>query len=206
MNAKLSKIAAKYSETNYNTDNYSIGGGLAEDKFASNRHEDAKNDAGKLTVGQITSKVAKATDLATELVREVIYHSFKYDMEWHHAGKIPSSYGGGMKKTYFLNSKQIVDLCTNFDSKLKSYQDYLIDQKEKPARMAEFLAKHATFVKRVEVEPKHFICTEKEMNGKFGWFDSWSKSYNLTEYYSGYEFASEDLRWEFLQKFGKIRE
>ena len=42
MKTKLEKIIEKYSRKEYNTDNYSVGGGLDSDKFASNRHEDAK--------------------------------------------------------------------------------------------------------------------------------------------------------------------
>ena len=39
----LQKIIEKYSKVEYNTRNYEVGGGLSFGKFASNRHEDAKN-------------------------------------------------------------------------------------------------------------------------------------------------------------------
>ena len=42
-NSKLQKIVKKYSELNYNSDNYNVGGGMKKTgKKASNRHEDAK--------------------------------------------------------------------------------------------------------------------------------------------------------------------
>ena len=47
------------------------------------------------------------------------------------------------------------------------------------------------------VKPNYFYQTAQEMNGKYGWFDSTYKSYNLTEYYSGYSFASQELLNEF---------
>jgi hypothetical protein len=41
---KLNAISSKFCTVNYNENNYSIGGGLVSNKFASNRHEDARND------------------------------------------------------------------------------------------------------------------------------------------------------------------
>ena len=37
------------------------------------------------------------------------------------------------------------------------------------------------------------------MNGKHGWFDSAYKSYNMTEYFSGWEFTTEEMYHEFLK-------
>ena len=99
----LEKIVEKYSEKEYK-DNYSIGGGLDDSKFASNRHEDAKYDKGKLTLGEATKMFAKATGLTIGEIKEVLNYAVP-NMEYHHAGLLPKSYGGGMKKTYFLNSK-----------------------------------------------------------------------------------------------------
>jgi threonine aldolase len=48
-------------------------------------------------------------------------------MEYHHAGRLPKRYGGGMKKTYFLNARQIVfcarnwqKICEEFFESLKA--------------------------------------------------------------------------------------
>jgi hypothetical protein len=120
-NLKLNKIAEKYCSIEFNDDNYGIGGGLDSCKFASRRHEDAKYDEGKLTEGQATQLFKKATGLELDVVKAVINYAVP-NMEWHHAGKLPKSYGGGMKKTYFLNSKEICDIATNWDSYLEKYQ------------------------------------------------------------------------------------
>ena len=55
-------------------------------------------------------------------------------------------------------------------------------------------------VQRVSEKPKYFYETEREMNGKFGWFSSYGKSYSLPEYFSGWEFESEEL----LNQFSNI--
>ena len=44
------------------------------------------------------------------------------------------------------------------------------------------------------------------MNGKYGWFDSSSKSYNLPEYYSGISFSSHDLYKEYITRRAEINE
>ena len=103
----LEKIVKKYSEINHNEENFEIGGGLSDGKFASNRHEDAKNDEGKLTLGKAVQMFKKATENDdTDFVKEVLQYAVP-NMEWHHAGKLPKQYGGGMKKTYFINSKEM---------------------------------------------------------------------------------------------------
>ena len=58
----LQKIIEKYSKLNFNADNYSVGGGLCDSgKKASNRHEEALNDLGKLTQGKCAAMFKKAT-------------------------------------------------------------------------------------------------------------------------------------------------
>ena len=100
-NLKLAKIADKFNSIQFNEDNYSVGGGLDGVKFASRRHENARGDEGKLTEGEATQLFKNATGLELQLVKEVINYAVP-NMEWHHAGKLPKSYGGGMKKTYFF--------------------------------------------------------------------------------------------------------
>jgi hypothetical protein len=111
----LEKIIKKYKGIEYNQNNYSVGGGLTENgKFASIRHEEATKDKGKLTFGKATQMFKKATAEDTTTIKEIIRIAVP-NMEWHHAGRMPKRFGGGMKKTYFLNSDQIVYIAENFE-------------------------------------------------------------------------------------------
>jgi len=201
---KLMAIHKKYSEISFNNDNYSIGGGLDGERYASRRHEDAKIDGGKLTLGKATQLFKKATGLELDDIRDIIKLAVP-NMEWHHAGKLPKSYGGGMKKTFFINSEQISDIAENWDIYLSKYKI----KEEKNKRDADilnskkktelnFLKKYATEVIRVDIIPKYFHETNREMKGKHGWFDSHNHSYNLPEYYSGWKFRSDRKYREFL--------
>jgi hypothetical protein len=200
----LEKIIEKYSSTEY-SDNYSIGGGLDDSKFASRRHQDAKNDDGKLTLGKANQMFSKATGLTVDEIKEVIKYAVPC-MEWHHAGLLPKSYGGGMKKTYFLNASEIVNIATNwvaFVEKLAiSKNAARLDNEQKKNReqlQQEFLKANAKRVERVSSTPKFFYETNKEMDGKYGWFSSYGKSYNLPEYYSGWAFESKEKYEEFFK-------
>lgn len=82
------------------------GGGLATDAtglFESCRHALAKLDEDLVTAGQFAAKL-KRRGFAVTAVELVDWHkrTFKREPEWHHAGRLPRSYGGGMKKTYFF--------------------------------------------------------------------------------------------------------
>lgn len=201
---KLEAICNKYCSIQYNDDNYSIGGGLDGSKFASRRHEDAKYDEGKLTLGEATQLFKKATGLDTDTVREILEYAVP-NMEWHHAGKLPKSYGGGMKKTYFLNAAEICDCAKNWDafseklslSKIAA-KNAAEEKNNFEKRKLEFLQANAKKIERVTTQPKFFYKTAQEMNGKYGWFDSTYKSYKMTEYFSGWEFESEEKYHEFL--------
>ena len=200
----LTKIAKKYCEINHNNNNYSIGGGLDSSKFASRRHEDAKYDAGKLTLGEATQMFKKATGLETDIVREILEYAIP-NMEWHHAGKLPKQYGGGMKKTYFLNAKEICEVAKNFNSFFEKLElskatakNVEIEKKSLENRKYNFLKDNALKIERVSNKPNFFYQTAQEMNGKYGWFDSTYKSYNMTEYFSGWEFESQEKYQEFL--------
>lgn len=201
---KLEAICNKYCSIQHNDDNYSIGGGLDGSKFASRRHEDAKDDEGKLTLGEATQLFKKATGLDTDVVREILEYSVP-NMEWHHAGKLPKSYGGGMKKTYFLNAAEICECAKNWDAYSEKLSLSKIAAKNAAEeknnfekRKLEFLQANAKKIERVTTQPKFFYKTAQEMNGKYGWFDSTYKSYNMTEYFSGWEFESEEKYHEFL--------
>ena len=199
----LEKIIAKYSLIEYK-ENYSIGGGLDGSKFASRRHEDAKCDDGKLTLGKANQLFAKATGLTVSEVNEVIRYAIP-NMEWHHAGKLPKSYGGGMKKTYFLNAAEICECAKNWDANVEKLNLSKIAAKNAAevkktleARKLEFLQANAKKVERTTTIPSFFYKTAQEMNGKYGWFDSSYKSYKMPEYFSGWEFESEEKYHEFL--------
>lgn len=201
---KLEAICNKYCRIQHNDDNYSIGGGLDVSKFASRRHEGAKDDEGKLTLGEATQLFKKATGLDTDTVREILEYAFP-NMEWHHAGKLPKSYGGGMKKTYFLNAAEICECAKSWDAYSEKLSLSKIAAKNAAEeknnfekRKLEFLQANAKKIERVTTQPKFFYKTAQEMNGKFGWFDSTYKSYNMTEYFSGWEFESEEKYHEFL--------
>ena len=201
---KLEIIAQKYSEINHNDDNYGIGGGLSSDKFSSRRHEDAKEDSGKLTLGKTTSLFVNATGLNIEIIKELIKYAVP-NMEWHHAGMLPKAYGGGMKKTYFLNSDEISNLALNFYSILEKYEISLQSKRTElelkndlEAKKQNFLVLNATKKIRVEEISTFFYEVNREMNGKYGWFCSYGKSYNMTEYYTGWEFKTQEKYNEFL--------
>lgn len=201
---KLEAICNKYCSIQHNDDNYSIGGGLDGSRFASRRHEDAKYDEGKLTLGEATQLFKKATGLDTDTVREILEYAVP-NMEWHHAGKLPKSYGGGMKKTYFLNAAEICDCAKNwnaFSEKLSlskiAAKNAAEEKNNFEKRKLEFLQANAKKIERVTTQPKFFYKTAQEMNGKYDWFDSTYKSYNMTEYFSGWEFESEEKYHELL--------
>lgn len=200
----LQTIFNQFCEINHNEDNYSIGGGLDGSKFASRRHENARNDSGKLTLGEATQLFKKATGLDVDAVKEILEYAVP-NMEWHHAGKLPKSYGGGMKKTYFLNASEICDISKNWDSYLEKLQISKVAEKNAAdekrsleARQQEFLKANAKRFERVKTTPDHSFITSQEMNGKYGWFDSTYKSYNLPEYFSGWAFETAEKRAEYF--------
>jgi hypothetical protein len=202
----LLKISEKFQAINYNQDNYHVGGGLyGSGKFASNRHEDANNDPGKLTLGETCQMFKKATKLETDYIKEII--EFKYrDLEWHHAGKLPKQYGGGMKKTYFVNSEQIVFLSKNFDAIVCEFEQAKVlaqnkkeQEAKKEAAKLDFLNRYAKRFIRVSSTPSHghYFTTDSEMDGKYGWFPA-NHKYNMTVYYSGWEFDDEETYQKYL--------
>jgi len=193
----LENIIKKYKNIDFNSDNYSVGGGLHESgKKASNRHESALADRGKLTFGKSCQMFLKATGKDLESVKEIIKYAIP-NMEWHHAGFLPKSYGGGMKKTYFLNSAEIVDLAENWNSYMEkleiSKETKRIAAKKQQTReelQHDFCQKFGKRILREKITPNYFYETECEMNGKYGWFSAYGKSYNLPKYYTGWAFES----------------
>lgn len=200
----LQTIYNKYCSIQHNEDNYSVGGGLDQVKFASRRHEDAKFDSGKLTLGEATQLFKKATGAELDTVREVLEYAIP-NMEWHHAGMLPKKYGGGMKKTYFLNATEIcraakewIELVQKLELSKQAANIAAENKKNLEARKLEFLKANATQIIRKIEKPPFFYMTAQEMDGKFGWFDSTYKSYNMTEYFSGWAFETFEKYNEFL--------
>lgn len=201
----IQTISNKYCNIDYNEDNYYVGGGLTNGKFASNRHEDAKYDKGKLTLGEATQLFKKTTNLSTDEVREVIEYAFP-DMEWHHAGKLPKKYGGGMKKTYFINAQEICELTSNWDTYVSELEADKIAKKQAQEvkqnlelKRNEFLQANAKKVERVATKPANFHHLYSECNGKYGWFDASKNIYNMPEYHTGWAFETQELYYEFLR-------
>lgn len=99
-----------------------FGGGLATAATGlheSCRHALAKLDSDKLTAGQAAARLKKRgfAVTAVELVDWFRANSGGRDPEWHHAGQLPKSYGGGMKKTYFFAKSLIAEFTqADFDS------------------------------------------------------------------------------------------
>lgn len=94
---------------NYATDNRA--GGTPFDQYlqqgASNRHIEARNDADKLTAGEM------AKELSRELKRKILARQISYlATEWHHAGmywnKVQKKMMG--KRVYFfrVSDKQMI--------------------------------------------------------------------------------------------------
>jgi hypothetical protein len=115
-----------------------------------------------------------------------------------------------MKKTYFVNSKQITDISINFEQYKEEYytiikriQQLEQNKKLKEEKISEFCNKYATKLFREKTKPEYFYTTEIEMNGKFGFFPSQSK-YNLPEYYTGYKFQNATIYNKFLKLFNHI--
>lgn len=200
----LAKIIEKYSKVEFNENNYGVGGGLTDSgKKASNRHEEALNDEGKLTFGKAAAMFKKATGCEVAFINEIFDYAVP-NAEWHHAGFLPKSYGGGMKKTYFLNSSEIVEIATNWQNLVEKLEISKTEkriasenQKNKEQIKQDFLKQNATRISRTTKTPELFYETDREMNGKYGWFSSYGKSYNMTEYYSGWAFESIEKYNEF---------
>lgn len=186
------------------------GGGLAINitgKFESNRHAIARME--KVTFGQVAKHLSLKRNgglkiSATELLN--IYRCLFGEPEWHHAGKIPKSFGGGMKKTYFLdfipNVEDVKKWIDDYNKKMDEIQELENQKQKKKLERDKFLKKNAIPFSRVSEEniPKFSIITVEEMNGKYGWFEA-SYRYNLPIYYTGFAFKSNKSKENFLKNY-----
>lgn len=200
----LQTIINDFKDVEYDTDVFSKGGGLDNEKFVSVRQAAARNDKGKRTLGEVVALFKRATKLDTEFIRNVILFIYPLNyLEWHHSGK----YKGKMSKTYFLNSKQIVDIANNWQKYLNDY--ILFNEQEQQKRInkqqtafvkSEFLTKFGEYKNRLTNKPNYFITDKEEMySKKFGFFPANNK-YPLDIYYSGWQ-LSEDKYNEYWENF-----
>lgn len=176
------------------------GGGLAINitgKYESNRHAIAKIK--KFTFGEVVSKLATKKFGGIKLSASDLLDAYRLscgEPEWHHAGFLPKSYGGGMKKTYFLNEIPNISQVKNWLKKASKLRlKKLIIQETRNGifkKQREFLNANAKRFERLSSAPEFSVEKSWEMNGKFGWFESNSR-YSLPEYVSGWAFESQEL-------------
>jgi len=192
--SNIDKLKNKYSNIDYNKDNYSIGGGLSGGM--SNRNMNAKYDSGKLTVPQFITKFVTAykkdknIDLDKKIINTIL--KSKFNFEWHHAGFLPKSYGGGMKKIYYINSEEIIKFLNNFEEYLNEFNNQKQEIISKENLLKDLINKNILIkFTREKILPEYSIKVEEEMNGKYGWFPATSK-YKMDIYYSGYKFNNKD--------------
>lgn len=184
------------------------GGGLATNitgKFESNRHAIAR--AKKYTFGEVCAELKKKKNgglkiSATELLE--IYRANFGEPEWHHAGKLPKQYGGGMKKTHFLDEIPIVEEVREWKEKYRMVcaerKRALENETKRTERRLKFAQKNGEWFERKSEIPRFASVEKTEMNGKYGWFEvERHHSYNLTEYYSGWKFKSQKSLDKFNQ-------
>jgi len=161
-------------------------------KMVSERHQIASQS--KMTAGQAVKALKKSgiQTNAKELVEVFELITGRYP-EWHHSG----FYSGKMGRTYFFADYQVQDLAAKWGliQEIKAQKAArLKEAQDKAGRQNAFL--HANAIKRIRItnRPMYFIQTAQEMQGKHGWFDSYGKSYNLPEYFSGWELTEEQYK------------
>jgi hypothetical protein len=131
------------------------------------------------------------------VLRRMLDAGFASTSMWHHTGQ----FKGHMNRTdfyagcdfdlsgyeYYLFNKEVVDV-KRLKAATKKLVRALRESFEKQlviARRMEWLKVNAEYV--VRTTSRLFIEEKREMNGKYGWFDSSSKNYNLTEYFTGWK-------------------
>lgn len=186
----------------------SNGGGLASNitgRFESNRHAIARIE--KFTFGEVSAHLKNKKNggliiSAGDLLE--IYTFLFGSPEWHHAGKLPKQYGGGMKKTYFLpeipTAETVKEWQKKFDEKKAADLEFLKNENLREEKRQKFIKKHGERFYRVLETPKFSFITDEEMNGKYGWFEAQKYRYNLPIYYSGVFFKSKKT----LENYFKI--
>jgi hypothetical protein len=80
----------------------------------------------------------------------------------------------------------------NMEAEKRQSLDEWVNEQRKKGNIADY--------QRVSTEPQYAYRQKQEMSGKYGWFDSSGRGYNLPEYYSGLQFASQELLNEYGTK------
>ena len=191
-----------------------FGGNSGYVGYSMSRRAEQAYDEGKLTYSKLPAWAKRAVDagLATTT-------------EWHHT----SSYGNqtpfynigqfdiltDAEKTELgitdwedyqdfaavpKNVIKAIDAKTKVTLKLKNnvkeIRKGLVANAEK--RLSDFNSQFKKFT-RVTTKPEHGIVDLTEMNGKYGWFNSAGKYYNMTEYYSGIDYETAENRKKALE-------
>ena len=91
--------------------------------------------------------------------------------------------------------------CEKYEISLQVARQKAEDKKTLEQRKEAFLNANAVKKVRVRYEDRGlwFYETNKEMDGKYGWFSSYGKSYNMTEYYTGWDLQTEENYREFFK-------
>lgn len=175
------------------------GGGLATHitgKFESNRHAIAKIE--KYTFGEACKELAKKKNGGLKISASDLLSAYRElfgEPEWHHAGRLPKKYGGGMKKTYFLNEVPTAETVKNWMEKSEK-------QKKERSNRAEtkrkFLQKRAVWFTGVSELPKWSVDHKAMMSGKYGDFEA-QYHYNLNVWHCGYKFKTKKSYEKYLE-------
>jgi len=111
-----------------------------------------------------------------------------------------------MKKTYFLNVTEICTIANDWSNlvdqleiKITEKRQKEQNEKNKQQRQQEFLQANAVRIVRSLTVPAFFYETDREMNGKYGWFTCYGKSYNMREYVTGWKFETKEQYNEFFK-------
>ena len=161
-----------------NYDNYHVGGGLGNG-YVSQRHDNAKSDESKITLGE-ASKILKK--FYENYDKEVLLSEMR--LEWHHAG----FYKNAMQKTYFVNASQMVYLLENYNVVAEKKAQIILERKNEILQKEEILKKYE-YVKLSSCP--QFGIGNTYMNGKYGEFEADYK-YNLPTYWRGRVLSEED--------------
>jgi hypothetical protein len=165
-------------------------------KMVSKRHQIASQT--KLTAGE-SVKMLKKLGIPTNAKEVVEVYALINGRhpEWHHSGFYKSGGKSTMGRTYFFTIDQIQTLAKDWEKQAEVKQMKAarqLEAKERQERQNAYLHANAKKVVRSATRPMFFVETAREMQGKHGWFDSYGKTYNLPEYYSGWELSEEQFR------------
>lgn len=131
------------------------------------------------------------------VLKRIVDAGYAHSTMWHHTGM----FKGYMNETLFyaandfdlegyehyLKNKDSVDTQRSAEAMKKADEQARREQRinELEQIKSAWLKEHADYVVRTPTNDL-FITDKREMNGKYGWFDSSGKSYNMPEYFTGW--------------------